>query len=90
MQLISATDLRRNTKKLFDALEKGKTVNLIKGSRVVAEIKPKKAEAKALTKTGVKELKKIAKELSLPKLSYKEREKRYREAMEKKHGKHIP
>lgn len=86
MQLITATDLRRNTKKLFDALEEGKTVDLVKGSRVVGEIRPKIYDPKPFDPDAFA---KIVEKLNFPKLSDREIKKRYRKAMMKKHGPHI-
>ncbi len=83
MQVISTTQLRTKSKELLKVLEAGHSVDLIHRSRVVAEIKPKIYDPKPF---DPEKFLKIVKKLNLPKLSYKEREKRYRAAMMKKHG----
>lgn len=45
---------------------------------------------KVMTKLDAKKLIRLAKKMNLPKLSYKEREKRYREHMMEKYGKYLP
>lgn len=88
MNYISVTNLRTESKKLMETLKKGGSVSLIYRSKVVAEIKPKK-ETKPFTKLDIKKLRKLAKELNLPKLSYKERERRYRKHLMQKYGKGL-
>ncbi len=87
MQLISATDLRRNTKKLFKALEEGKTVSLVKGSKIVAEIKPKKEKSGKVFNAN--RFLQNTEGLNLPILTDEEINKRYREEMERKHGQSV-
>jgi len=86
MQTITFTQLRTQPKKLKQAIDDGQTVDLIHRSQIVAEIRPKRIESKTF---NVKRFSKIAEKLNLPHLAYAEREKRYREAIEKKHGKAI-
>lgn len=89
MQLITTTELRTRSKELVSVLLSGRSVDLIHRSKIIAEVRPKKKEAKIMTAINIQDLKRLAKEMNLPKLSYKERDKRYREAMIKKHGKNI-
>ena len=86
MDYISTTELRTKSSQLIEALGKGITVSLIHRSKVVGEIKPKRESAKPFDPMAFK---KLADELNLPKLSYKEREKRYRKHMMEKYGKSI-
>ncbi len=88
MVFITKTNLRTQSSDLINTLKKGGSVSLIHRSQVVAVIKPKK-EPKALTRKDINRLKKLAKELNLPKLSYKEREKRYRNHLMDKYGKGL-
>lgn len=83
MQVISTTQLRTKSKELVKALQEGRSVDLIHRSKVVGEIKPKIYEPKPFDPDKVAE---IAKKLNLPKLSYKERERRYRAHLMKKYG----
>ena len=86
MNTITATELRTKTKDLMEALLKGEEVSLIHRSRVIGVFKPRKKAPKLF---NAKEFTKIAEKMNLPKLSREEREKRYRNAMMKKHGKSI-
>lgn len=88
MNYITTTQLRSKTSQLVSELAKGKKVSLIHRSRVVGEISPK-MEAKTLTQKDIDQLKKLAEELKLPKLSYKERERRYRKHLMEKYGQHL-
>ena len=88
MQVITTTELRTKSKELVNALQEGHSVDLIHRSKVVGEIKPI-YDAKPLTKEGIEQLKKLAQALNLPKLSYKERERRYRKHLMEKYGKSI-
>lgn len=85
MQYITTTELRTKSKDLVKTLAEEGSVDLVHRSKTIGEIKPKK-EAKPLTKEDIKQLKKIAEELNLPKLSYKERERRYRQHLMEKYG----
>ena len=82
MQTISTTQLRTRSKDLVKALDKGRKVDLIHRSRLIGEISPKE-EVKTF---NVKRFTKIANKLNLPHLTEEEREKRYRQAMDNKHG----
>ncbi len=86
MQTITTTELRTKSKKLVEALREGKSVDLIHRSKVVGEIKPKIYDPKPFNPDAVAE---IAKKLNLPKLSYKERDRRYRAHLMKKYGKGL-
>ena len=88
MDYITTTNLRTQSSKLVSELKKGNSISLIHRSKVVGVITPRK-EPKALTKADINKLKKLAKELNLPKLSYSEREKRYRKHLVKKYGEDI-
>lgn len=85
MQYITTTELRTMSKKLVEILQEGHSVDLVHRSKVVGEIKPKSQE-KLLKKVDIEELKKLAKELNLPKTSYKERERRYRKHLMERYG----
>lgn len=86
MQVITATQLRTKSKELIKVLGEGHSVDLIHRSKIVGEIKPKIDDLKPFDPD---EFLKIAKKLNLPKLSYREREKRYRVHLMKKYGKGI-
>lgn len=88
MQFITTTQLRTQSKKLVDSLKKGSSVSLVHRSEIIGEIKPKK-EVKPFTKHDIRDLKKIAEELNLPKTSYKERERRYKKHLMEKYGKGL-
>lgn len=88
MEYITTTNLRNKSSLLVRRLSKGQTVSLVHRSKIIGEIKPKK-EAKALTEADIKQLKKLASELSFPKISYKERERRYRKHLMEKYGQSL-
>ncbi|OGD90304.1 hypothetical protein A2W45_04115 [Candidatus Curtissbacteria bacterium RIFCSPHIGHO2_12_41_11] len=88
MEYITTTNLRNKSSLLVSRLSKGQTVSLVHRSKIIGEIKPKK-EAKALTEADIKQLKKLASELSFPKISYKERERRYRKHLMEKYGQSL-
>lgn len=90
MQLITTTELRTKSKELIATILSGQSVNLIHRSKVIAEVRPKKKEPKVFTAKDAAEIRRIAKKLNLPKLSDKEIDRRYREAMIKKHGQGLP
>lgn len=85
MQYITTTELRTKSSKIVKTLKEGGNLRLIYRSKVIGEILPKQ-EPKPLTKEDIARLKKLAVELNLPKLSYKEREKRYRQHLMEKYG----
>lgn len=89
MQYITTTQLRTKSTHLIESLARGEEVELIHRSKLVATIKPKKTEAKALSKRDIRELIKLARSLNLPKLTDAEMEKRYRNHLLKKYGKGL-
>lgn len=88
MNYITTTQLRTKSPELVNSLSKGMTVSLIHRSKIIGEIKPKK-ETKPLTREDIRKLKKLAKELHLPRLSYGERERRYRKHLMEKYGESL-
>jgi len=86
MQIITTTQLRTKSKELVKVLREGRSVDLIHRSRIVGEIRPKIYDPKPFDPDKVAE---IAKRLNLPKLSYREREKRYRAHLMKRYGKGL-
>lgn len=88
MQVITTTELRTKSKELVAALQEGYSVDLIHRSRLVGKIQPS-YDPKPLTGEGIEKLKKLANELNLPKLSYKERERRYRKHLMEKYGQNL-
>lgn len=86
MQYITTTDLRTKSKELIMILQSGQSVNLVHRSKVVGEIKPRIYDPKPFNPD---EFAKVAKKLNLPKLSYQEREKRYRSHLMKKYGQSL-
>lgn len=69
MQYITTTELRTKSSKLIETLREGKSVNLIHRSKVVGKVQPVQ-EPKPLTREDIEEIKRLAKDLNLPKLSY--------------------
>ena len=88
MDYITTTNLRTQSSELIDTLKKGGVVSLIHRSKVVGVIKPKKTP-KALTKKDIDQLKKLADDLSLPKISYEERKKIYTKHLVDRYGKGL-
>ncbi len=88
MQYITTTDLRTKSSELVNSLSKGEVVSLVHRSKIIGEIKPKH-EVKALTKADIQKLKKLAFELNLPKISYKQRAKIYRKHLSEKYGQDL-
>lgn len=86
MNYITTTQLRTKSSKLVQTLKEGGTVKLVHRSHIIGEIKPQK-EIKIMTREAINKLKKLAKQLNLPKLSYRQREKIYRKHLEEKYGK---
>lgn len=86
MQYITTTQLRTKSKELVKVLQEGRSMDLIHRSKVIGEIKPKIYDPKPFDPD---QFLKIVKKLNLPKLSYKERERRYRAHLMKKYGKGI-
>ena len=87
MEYITTTELRTKSPELIKALRKGKTITLLHRSEVVGDIKPAKHKAKPF---DVKKFKKLIEALDLPPTTPAQREKIYREHLEKKYGKYIP
>lgn len=85
MQYITTTELRTMSKKLVETLREGQSVDLVHRSRVVGRVQPIQ-ELKPLTKEDIEKIKQLAKKLNLPKLSYRERERRYRKHIMEKYG----
>ncbi|MDO8452426.1 MAG: hypothetical protein Q7S79_01595 [bacterium] len=86
MQYITTTELRTKSKELIKSLKEGRSVDLVHRSDVVGEIKPKIYNPKPFNPEKFAE---TVKKLNLPKLSYKERERRYRKHLMDKYGKGI-
>lgn len=89
MQYVTTTELRTKSKELIQTLQEGRSVDLVHRSRVVGRVQPAIDEPKPLTKEAIKKIKKLARELNLPKLSYRERERRYRKHIMEKYGKGL-
>lgn len=86
MNIITATELRTKTSKIIETLLNGGVIDIIHRSKIVGEIRPKKQNLKIMTKKSIQELKALAKKMNLPRLSYKERETKYRGILIKKYG----
>lgn len=88
MQYITTTQLRTQSSRVVKILKEGDRVRLVHRSRLVGEIQPLQ-DPKPLTKEGIEQIKKLAKKLNLPKLSYRERERRYRKHIMEKYGQDL-
>lgn len=88
MQTITTTELRTKSKELVEVLREGLSVDLIHKSRIIGKIKPS-YDPKPLTEEGIRRIQQAANKLNLPKLSYKERERRYRKHLLEKYGKDL-
>ena len=87
MQYITFTQLRTRSNHLARALSKGEEVKLIRRSVVVGRIMPDRdTDMKTI---NAKKLAVKINALSLPILSLREIDKRYRAAMLKKHGQDL-
>ena len=86
MNIITATELRTKTKELFEAMLNGEEISVVHRSKVIGVFKPKKTKGKIF---DAKKFGEIVEKMNVPRLSQEDREKRYRGAMMKKHGKHI-
>lgn len=86
MNIITATQLRTKTKELVESLLSGEEISLVHRSKVIGVFKPIRRSAKVF---DAKRFGEIVEKMNLPRLSQEEREKRYRNAMMKKHGKII-
>ena len=86
MNLITSTELRTKTNELVELLLNGEEVKLVHRSKIIAIVKPtKKSEIGFDANTFMK----ITAKINHPILTDEEIDKRYREAMIKKHGKHL-
>lgn len=88
MQYITTTQLRTESSNVVKTLKEGSGLRLIHRSKIIGDIMPVN-EPKPLTREDIELLKKTARELNLPKLSYKQREERYRAHLMKKYGKGL-
>lgn len=88
MQYITTTELRTKSNKVVKTLKEGGKLSLIYRSRVIGEILPYQ-EPQPLTRKDIEEIKISAQKLDLPKLSYKERAKRYRTHIMKQYGQGV-
>ncbi len=86
MDYITTTQLRTESPRLIEALLAGESIELVHRSKIIGEVKPKRVEEKVF---NAKKMLELARKMNLPKLSYEEREKRYRRHLEKKYGKNI-
>lgn len=75
--------------RVIETLLHGGVIDLVHRSKIVGEIRPKKKEEKVLTKRDIQKLMLLAKKMNLPKLSYRQRERRYRKHLMEKYGKSI-
>ena len=89
MNYITTTQLRTKSSELIKTLSKGQSVELIHRSQVIGEIKPKARIIKPLTVDNIRQLKKLATAINLPKTPYKQREKLYRKHLTIKYGKGL-
>lgn len=87
MNYITTTQLRTNSSDLVELLMTGQSVELIHRSKVIGQIKPNTDEDPKVF--SAKRIAKIVADMNLPKLSYKEREKRYRNHLMQKYGKGL-
>jgi antitoxin (DNA-binding transcriptional repressor) of toxin-antitoxin stability system len=86
MNVITATELRTQTKQLVEALLNGEEISVVHRSKIIGTFKPKKSAGKPFNSERVA---KIAEKINVPRLTQEQREKNYRSAMMKKHGKDI-
>lgn len=86
MNYITTTELRTKSPDLVETLLKGEEVNLIHRSKLIGVIKPKTEKIKVF---NAKRFTGITEKLNLPHFENRERKKRYRKAVEEKHGKSV-
>lgn len=86
MNLITATELRTNTKGFIDFLLNGEEVQIVHRSKIIGVVKPKKVKGETF---DVETFMRLTSKINLPILSDREIDKKYRAAMIKKHGKHL-
>ena len=87
MNTITATELRTKTKELFEAMLNGEEISVGHRSKVIGVFKPKKQGSVVF---DAKKFSEIVEKMNSPKRTMAEIDKRYRAAMMKKHGKHLP
>lgn len=87
MNMITATQLRTKTKDLVEALLNGEEIGVVHRSKVIGVFKPAKPTLKLF---DAKKVMAITARMHHPILTDEEIDKRYREAIIKKHGKHLP
>ena len=87
MNTITATELRTKTKNLVEALLNGEEISVIHRSKVIGVFKPKKQGPVTF---DAKKFTEIVEKMNSPKRTMAEIDKRYRAAMMRKHGKHLP
>ncbi len=86
MNYLTTTQLRTRSSDLVDMLLAGESVELVHRSQIIGEIKPKKSSPKVMTAKDIKELIGLARKMNLPKISYKERERRYKKHLMERYG----
>lgn len=89
MNYITTTDLRTKSSQLVNSLKNGESITLIHRSKIVGVFKPATESPKTFTEASIEKLKRLAKDLNLPQLSYQQRENAYRKYMMKKYGKDL-
>ena len=89
MNLITSTELRTRMPEVIATLLAGGKIDLIHRSRLVGQIKPQKYQAKPLTAKDIREIIARSKKLTLPKLTDKQIEARYRKHLKEKYGKGL-
>ena len=87
MNLITTTELRTRTNDLVNLLLNGEGVQIIHRSKLIGTIRPKKKVIKGFDADAVMA---ITAKFNHPILTDKEIDRRYRAAMIKRHGKHLP
>ena len=85
MKFIAATQLRTKMPELIETIRRGESVNLLYRSQVLAEIRPKKIETKAVKKKLT-----LSEFLSMikpdPKTTHEQRDEIYRKHLMEKYG----
>lgn len=87
MNYITTTQLRTQTPTLLDALRAGHSIQLIHRSSLVATISPIVIQPAKVF--NAERFGKLVDKYNLPKTTPAEREKRYRDHLMKKYGKHL-
>lgn len=87
MNYITTTQLRTETPDLIATLIAGRSVDLIHRSEVIGEIKPKRTSKPKYF--DAQKAQEVIEKMALPKLTQRERDKNYSDAMVQKHGKRI-